>query len=152
MNEKNRILQDWLKHRSVLETLLENIPDEHLQFKPWEGAMTLSELAQHIAASAVMFVQLAKQGNIALHQPESTVCTTTRQLIDIVRKCTATTQEVFDSLTQEELDTVYESKFPQLHGPRINLLKVVRDHEIHHKAQLYVYARMVGVKELPFFI
>ncbi|WP_349679045.1 MULTISPECIES: DinB family protein [Aneurinibacillus] len=26
------------------------------------------------------------------------------------------------------------------------------DHEVHHKGQLFLYARLIGIEKLPFFI
>ncbi|WP_182914758.1 DinB family protein [Paenibacillus thiaminolyticus] len=40
--------------------------------------------------------------------------------------------------------------FPNLDGPRSKLVWLIIDHEIHHKGQLFVYARILGVQELPF--
>ncbi len=34
---------------------------------------------------------------------------------------------------------------------RKKYLLAMYDHEIHHKGQLFIYARLVGVKDVPFF-
>ncbi|MEK4357699.1 DinB family protein [Paenibacillus sp. FSL M7-1455] len=31
-------------------------------------------------------------------------------------------------------------------------LETAKDHEIHHKGQLFTYARMIGVEKLPFMM
>ncbi|WP_279401879.1 DinB family protein [Piscibacillus salipiscarius] len=36
-------------------------------------------------------------------------------------------------------------------GTKFNYLQGMYEHEIHHKGQLFIYARMVGVKDVPFF-
>jgi len=36
--------------------------------------------------------------------------------------------------------------------PGMVLLESGKDHEIHHKGQLFTYARLLGIKSLPFFV
>ncbi|SIC68051.1 Uncharacterised protein [Mycobacteroides abscessus subsp. abscessus] len=36
--------------------------------------------------------------------------------------------------------------------PGIVLLENAKDHEIHHKGQLFTYARLAGIEKLPFFV
>lgn len=67
MSEVKQLMNDWLQHRKVLEELLEQIDDAHLHFKPWEGSMSLSELALHVAASNDAFVTVVKTGGGAHH-------------------------------------------------------------------------------------
>lgn len=152
MGQAEQMMQVWLKHRNVLEELLKTIPDEHVGYKPWDGAMGLSELAQHIAASADMFVSIVKTGEGEIKSPEFVECETMADVQRIVSDYTKKTKATYSAITDAELDTMYDSPHPNFRGPRRNILELVRDHEIHHKGQLFVYARLVGVKELPFFI
>lgn len=56
MQQTEALLEAWLKQRTILEKLLLAIPDHHADFAPWDGAMTVSQLAQHLGASADMFM------------------------------------------------------------------------------------------------
>lgn len=150
MPQKELLLEAWLKQRAILEKLLRAIPDHHANFAPWDGAMTLSELAQHIGASADMFIRLAKTGEGQIGMPPIVECASMKEVRRIVQEWTANTTEMFQTLTAEDLETIYHSPFPNLDGPRSKIVRLVIDHEIHHKGQLFVYARMLGVKELPF--
>ena len=152
MGRAKQLMDQWLTHRTVLEKLLQAVPDEHLGYKPWPGAMALGELAQHVAKSAEMFVTIAKtgQGKIAKTVAES--CETTAQLLEIVRGHTERTKAVYETITDEELNVEFDHPHPNFRGPREKLLILSNDHEIHHKGQLFVYARMAGVENLPFFI
>lgn len=47
MKQAKQMMNAWLQHRNVLEEMLTQIDDEHINFKPWEGAMGLGELALH---------------------------------------------------------------------------------------------------------
>lgn len=151
MTEAKKRMEEWIKHRSVLEKLLETIPDEHISYKPWDGAMALGEMAQHIAISTDMFVRMAKTGEGQVFRP-NTENLAMEQLLDLVREYTEKTKTVYASITDHELELVYESPHPNLHGPRKKLIILANEHEIHHKGQLFLYARLVGVKKIPFFI
>lgn len=152
VGQVEQMMQGWLKHRKVLEELLKTVPDEHTNFKPWDGAMGLSELAQHIAASADMFVSIVQTGEGQIMKTENVNCETMAEVRQIVRDYTAKTKATYETITDAELDIEYDSPHPNFRGPRKKILTLVTDHEIHHKGQLFVYARLVGVKELPFFV
>ena len=150
MQQTEALLEAWLKQRTILEKLLLAIPDHHADFAPWDGAMTVSELAQHLGASADMFIWVAKTGEGQIGMPQTVDCPSMKEVRRIVQEWTAKTTETFKTLTAEDLETAYQSPFPNLDGPRSKLVRLVIDHEIHHKGQLFVYARILGVQELPF--
>ncbi|MGE8205576.1 hypothetical protein ACQKP0_13545 [Heyndrickxia sp. NPDC080065] len=39
MKHAIQMMNEWLQHRNVLEKLLEQINDEQINFKPWDGAV-----------------------------------------------------------------------------------------------------------------
>jgi uncharacterized damage-inducible protein DinB len=150
--QAKQMMNQWLKHRLVLEELLKWIPDEHINYKPWNGAMALGDLAQHVAGSTDMFVTIAKTGKGKIGFPPIAKCDTMAEVLDIVHSLTEKTKAIYASLTDEELEIEYDSPHPNLKGPRFKLVAIANDHEIHHKGQLFTYARMVGIQKLPFFI
>ena len=141
--------KNWLKHRRILEELLKTIKEEDAAFKPWDGAMSLGELALHIAGWGNTFITLVKTGEFS--KPEPIHFQTMTQVREAVRQLTEKTLATYSSLTLEELEAV--QTFPlsnfQLSGKEY--LKIIHDHEVHHKGQLYIYARMTGVEKVPFF-
>jgi len=152
MGRAKQLMDQWLTHRTVLEKLLQTVPDEHLGFKPWPGAMALGELAQHIAKTADMFVTMAKTGQGRIAMPETEPFGSTAELLDFVRRMTEKTKATYETITDEELRMHFDHPHPNFNGPREKILIIANDHEIHHKGQLFVYARMIGVEKLPFFI
>lgn len=144
-----QMMNDWLQHRMVLEELLESVGDVPVDFKPYESAMTFGELALHVAGWNDVFLNLVKTEKFA--PPAIPECKTMEEVRQAVRHFTAQTKAGFESITDEDLDAPNGSAHPKLKGPKKNYLKAMYDHEIHHKGQLYTYARMIGAKELPFF-
>lgn len=149
MGQVKQMMNEWLQHRRVLEELLEQFKDEHLDFKPWDDAMTLGELALHVAGWNDVFVSMVKTEEFT--SPDIPACKTMVEVIQAVKKFTQKTLSTYESITDEELEAQNHSSHPKLQGTKRNYLLAMYDHEIHHKGQLFIYARMVGVKDVPFF-
>ncbi|WP_181350852.1 DinB family protein [Thalassobacillus sp. CUG 92003] len=149
MSKVAEVQEGWLRHRLVLHKLLEQIGDEHTHFKPWEGAFSMGELGVHIATSMDMFVQTIKSGELMLpeHTPEFE---TMRDVRQIVHDYTNFTRQQMALISDAQLKTIIEMN--HFYAPAGEWLENARDHEIHHKGQLFTYARMTGVTDPPFFI
>lgn len=148
MTKSEQMMNDWILHRNVLVTLVDTIADNHVHFKPWEGAMVLGELALHTVQWNDYFVSLVKNGKA--DYPKPIKCETMAEVRHYVRELTDKTIKEYKTITDTELES--ERVFPSgFLGTGKTFLTMMYDHEIHHKGQLYVYARMVGMKELPFF-
>jgi uncharacterized damage-inducible protein DinB len=149
MTTMNVFVSNWLNHRKVLLALLDTVENEHIQYKPWEKAMSLSTLVLHINGAMDMFAQTVKNG---VFTPPSTAkqVETIEELKTIVAADTASTKALLESLSDEQLDK--EIDFHGMNMPGIVLLENAKDHEIHHKGQLFIYLRLLGIETLPFFV
>ncbi len=152
MSKAEQFVAGWLRHREVTVELVDMISDDSLDFKPWEGAMTLGELVTHIVNSATWFSSAIKNGQMT-KPPEKPQITSMAQLKQYVHDATAEAKATLLSLTDEQLETVLDTtKIFGAQLPGKMLLAGMRDHEIHHKGQLFVYARMTGVENPPSFV
>ncbi|GGH77659.1 putative damage-inducible protein DinB [Pullulanibacillus pueri] len=156
MTQVETMMQEWLRHRNVLEKVLMTLKDADMTFKPWEGAMTLGQLPVHIAYWSRAFVTLVKVGDAEFSQliaaePKGNSYRTFDDVYQTVQAWTEETKAAYAALSDEDLEVENQSKIPNFNGPRKMFLTLMHDHEVHHKGQLFVYARMVGVQELPFF-
>jgi len=149
MSKAELAVQHWLRHRTVLENLLPMISDEHLSYQPWEKAFSLGDLVVHIAGSSVMFARAIKNG--AFQPPSSRpTYTTVEDLRRIMQESTEETTALLRSLSDDVLEQTMP--FNRFVANGQHWLDTLIDHEIHHKGQLMLYARQVGVENLPFFI
>jgi len=139
----------WMSHRKALLELLNSVQDQHLNYKPWEKGMTLAELALHIAGSTAMFVQIVKTGSF---QPpgEAPKPASADELRAAVQAATEQTKADLESLTDAQLEQIVEFKTMKMPGGA--MLEMAKEHEIHHKGQLFTYARLLGIDPLPFFV
>jgi len=151
MSAGEQMQSQWLRHRTVLQEILVHVPDDKFDYQPWPNAMSLADLAVHMAAIADMFVQAVGEGQFGAPpaKPESGSAASVRQFVDDM---TAKSSNTLAALTDEQLERVIEGKRFGADLPGKVWLHTMRDHEIHHKGQMFVYARMVGVEELPFFV
>jgi uncharacterized damage-inducible protein DinB len=142
-------ISGWMSHRKALLELINTLDSDNLQYKPWDGAMTLSELVLHISTSTGMFANTVKQG---VFVPPTTPKTpeTIDELKQIVQSETEQTKSILETITEEQLDQLVE--FAGMKMPGMAMLETAKDHEVHHKGQLFTYARLIGIEELPFFV
>jgi uncharacterized damage-inducible protein DinB len=110
------MMNEWLHHRKVLEKLLELIDDEHIDFKPWDGAMTLGEVALHIAGWNDVFVSMVKTEEFS--SPDIPKCETMADVRKAVKDFTEKTKVTYETLTDAELETENNSSHPKLQGPK----------------------------------
>lgn len=149
MDTMNEVVEGWLKHRLVVHDLLELVGDEDRQFKPWDNALSVSALAVHIATSMDMFVKTVKNGKFTPPQAEKGY-QTMNEVREIVNKYTQITRQDLQSITKSQIND--EVTFNRDKAPGSFWLSNAIDHEIHHKGQLFTYVRLLGAKEVPFFM
>jgi len=148
MDTIDEVVKGWLKHRLVVHDLLELVDDEHIDFKPWDGAYTLGDLALHIATSMDMFAKLVKTGVFA--PPNKETYQSMDDVRKLVQKYTSITKGDLKALTKSNISN--EVEFNGDTAPGNFWLSNAIDHEIHHKGQLFTYVRMTGAQKVPFFM
>ena len=98
MGQVEIMMNEWLRHRRVLEVLLQGIGDNDINFRPWEKAMTLRELPIHIAYWSDVFVNMVKNGDanfpsLMKAEPEATDLKSMKEVRQAVRDWTERTKE-----------------------------------------------------------
>lgn len=147
--ESQQQFERWHRHRKVLLPLLQDVENEHLDYKPWENAYTLGALAVHIAASSDMFLRSILNGSFS--PPSiSTQYETIEDIRSIVQASTESCTTLFAELSDSHLEQPLD--FNGFVAPGQVWLNNMVDHEIHHKGQLFTYVRSIGIEKVPFFI
>lgn len=96
-----------------------------------------------------MFAGTVKNGEFTPPTGSSKI-ETISELKALVETQTNQTKSKLESLTEDQLAAIVE--FAGMKMPGLALLESGKDHEIHHKGQLFTYARLLGVESLPFFV
>ncbi len=131
--------------------VLERFPDEHADWRPHQKSSTLIELAAHVA-SLPNFGQVIASGSVFDFAATPWVPPTARtrvELLALFDEKSESARAAVASLDDEALrgtwtlrsgDTVF------LSGPRgYNIRRLMLSHIIHHRAQLTIYYRLLGV-------
>ena len=137
---------EWMAHRKVAETLLERIPDGKADLRLWPEAMTTAQLGNHIAVAHHMFASLA--AGVAFERPDTA---SLPQDLPGVRALLRRYSEEDAALLRGLGAAALERSVTTRNGeqPAEKVLVNAREHEIHHTGQLFEYARVAGVAEVP---
>ncbi|AEJ42251.1 DinB family protein [Alicyclobacillus acidocaldarius] len=152
MSKVESVLTHWHSHRDVLAPLVDSVPEDKLDFKPWDGAMSFRDLVWHILSTGAWFAAAAKTGRIT-NQPERPDLSTKQAILQAISSLTDRTHADVASVSDEQLESLVDTKAVFGADLPVNvLLSSMIDHEVHHKGQLFVYARIMGAEKLPFFV
>lgn len=140
--------RNFLMHRGALQDLYAELPEEQAHFSAWDGGMTFIDLADHLAGSSQMFLGMIRgqmlprpaegSGSASLQEARARLAATTEQAAEAMRAL---------------IPADFTRRVPAFGGelPVSALLDALLAHEAHHKGQVWLMARMVGVKP-PMFL
>jgi hypothetical protein len=137
-------IQRFMLHRGALVDLLEKIPDSQGDFKAWEGGMSFLALTDHLSGAGINLVNMAVGKDRVKLEPSPNLAAAVARLKDT----TSQIQHTIASLTPEQLSQV-TAGFRGIPLPAYALVDLMREHEAHHKGQLWMMARMVGIEPPP---
>jgi len=138
--------QNFTAHRSALLDLLEHIPDGQADFAAWDGGMSFKRLIDHLNGSSARMQSLMKGEKPEPVQPSADFAEAKARM----KQGALEVQSMLSSLTEEQLSQVV----PAFGGMQLavhQLVNMLIEHEIHHKGQLWMMARMIGL-EPPRFV
>jgi uncharacterized damage-inducible protein DinB len=154
--DKQTLTQVWDQTRQkygVYLRLLESFPTDRYHGHPVAGMRTPVELVAHVSGTVVRDIAqgVAKGAITADESTEGTVASglkTKAELISFARKCwdqaNAAVASIGDAQLQAMVPTPWGMTFPGWVG-----FNILNDEFLHHRGQLYAYARLCGV-EPPF--
>ena len=150
-NELSVIREHMERYRSVTLQTLDLVPDEKLSWRPATGLRTFAEQFLHIAQTEGFYTQgfFKNDWNIGCFaRPAAEI---TRQM---AREKLAETRQFtlagLDALDPKNLDSMVTVPGIPVPWPLRGWLWYLVEHEVHHKAQLALYLREIGVIP-PFF-
>jgi len=144
------MLQEFEQETQTTRRVLERVPDNQLAWRPHEKARTLGELALHVAmvpggvAELVASPSPAQAPRFTDPSPKSA-----SELIPALDQSIAKVKKVLGGMD----DAALMATWRLMHGdrellavPRVAMLRsVMLNHWYHHRGQLTVYLRALGV-------
>ncbi len=139
MNNEHYV-RSFLAHRRALQQFYAELPADQAHFKAWEGGMDFLAQANHLASSAQRLVGM-------LQNREVTPGEAATDLAGVRQRLESTNAEVvtaISSLQEADLAKVVPA-FGSMQMPIAALVDMLIGHEAHHKGQVWLMARMIGI-------
>lgn len=143
------MLQELEEEAKTTRRVLERVPDNQLGWRPHEKARTLGELALHIANVPGGVAELASQSPAQAPQFTDPSPKSASELIPALDKSIAKAKNVLAGMDDAALTATWrlmQGERELFAVPRVAFLRsVMLNHWYHHRGQLTVYLRALGV-------
>jgi uncharacterized damage-inducible protein DinB len=151
MDLKELFLKQKTATRARSEQVFALIRPEHMDWRPEAGALTVGEMLQHLWVSEEGVRRVALEGNFAYYEkriPEGLRATlTTRNLAENIANLARVHRETLAAVDAIPIERLEEERTHDGLGFRRRVAIIlfgINEHEIHHRAQLMTYLRMLG--------
>ncbi|MGN7824904.1 damage-inducible protein DinB [Chitinophaga varians] len=143
------LLDHYQGHRRLTRRLLEGFPEDRFFDYSIGGMRSVAALAMeqiNVSGMGVTGAATRNWNTIAKkNQPA-----TKQEILDMWDENTRLINEYWPMITEERfLET--DKAFGMYEGVVINLVLYFIDNEIHHRGQIYVYYRSLGLEPAPFY-
>jgi uncharacterized damage-inducible protein DinB len=131
-----------------LDKVILAVPEGQLGFKATEANMSFGQIALHVYQGALMFtrsvvtgqVDVADKGLIPLDAEQ---VRTPAEVVAYAQQVQSRIQETLAALTEADVARPIKAPFGELNGLRV--FNVLLEEAIHHRGQLTIYLRLMGV-------
>ncbi|WP_027483344.1 DinB family protein [Deinococcus pimensis] len=138
--------RSFVMHRAALVDLLDQVPEDRGEFSAWEGGMTFRALADHLAGASDRFARMMAGETPSPVEPSADLAEARERL----RAGLESTRTFLAGLSDEQLARRVQA-FGGREMPAYTLADFLVQHEAHHKGQVWMMARMIGLKP-PMFV
>ena len=142
-------LQELEHEAKTTRRVLERVPDNQLGWRPHPKARSLGELALHVAGTPGEVAKLAAQAEIQPPDFTDPVPASASELVPALDDSIATARRLLGTMDDATLNGMWRVKrngHEILAMPRSALLRsIMLNHWYHHRGQLSVYLRELGV-------
>jgi uncharacterized damage-inducible protein DinB len=152
------LVPEFDREAALTGQVLARVPDASLLWRPHAHAMTLGRLATHVAGLPRWIVALFADIEMDVSALPALYDTEVPSAAELVSRFTALAAAARAQLAART-DPEYEARWtlreegkPLVSVPRIALVRVAcLNHLVHHRGQLIVYLRLLGVPQPPLY-
>ena len=148
------LLDSWKSVRQDTAQAVEDFPAGELDFKPAPDLMTFREIARHILIAGHGLTGLMLEGEEHLTGPSFrekmarfAMLPPDAGVADLARELRASVEQRMTQLAAQSPE-FYSGMITRVDGMRVTrleMLQFVKEHELTHRAQLFVYLRLKGI-------
>jgi uncharacterized damage-inducible protein DinB len=147
--EKASVILEYLlpqieQEAQTTSRVLAAVPAESSDYKPSEKCMSGSDLARHIAAADVWFLESVANGEFKTPDDSPLKGKTGAELAEIYTAQIAAVVQRVRAIPPERLAA--PMKFYVFEMPAIDIVQLMLKHSVHHRGQLSAYLRPMGGK------
>lgn len=143
-----QFLEHWQGHRTLTRRVIDAFPEDKLFSYSIGGMRPFATLAMEFIGMAVPTLQGVITGE---WKPFADATATTKpELLRMWDETTAEINALWPTIPAERFQEV-DTAFGQWKMKIYDLLLYIRDNEIHHRGQGYVYLRSLGIEPPPFY-
>jgi len=144
------LLQELDQEAQTTRRVLERVPQEHLGWKPHEKSMTLGQLARHLTMIPGGVAAGVEQLTMQAPKFEHPAVDNVRELLPQLDESVAKAHAILGSMSDEDMQATWRlvnGDQTIMAMPRMAFLRAIMlNHWYHHRGQLSVYLRQLGVK------
>jgi uncharacterized damage-inducible protein DinB len=143
------LLQELTQEAQTTRRVLERVPADKLGWKPHEKSMSLGQLALHVATVPGNVAQITQQSPFPLPQFTQPSATSAAELVPALDASVATARGILRSMDDAALAKIWQAVDGEREVMALPVGAVLRsimlNHWYHHRGQLSVYLRQLGV-------
>ena len=143
-----QFIDSWQGHRALTRRVVDAFPEDKLFAHSIGGMRPFSVLAMELIGMAVPTLNGVITGTWA--QFAEAKATTKPGLLEMWDRATVEINTLWSTIPAARFQEV-DTAFGQWKMPIYDLLLYIRDNEIHHRGQGYVYLRSLGIEPPPFW-
>ena len=143
------LLQELEQEAQTTRRVLERVPQDHLAWRPHPKAMTLGQLAMHVATIPGGVAEFAEADSKEVPSFPQPSVDNVRQLLPLLDESVARARAVLSPMTDARMQAAWRlvnGNHTIMELPRMAFLRTVMlNHWYHHRGQLSTYLRHLGV-------
>ena len=157
MTPSDLVFPDLANELAVTRTVLDRLPDAHFGWTPHEKSATLGGLAAHMVTLLRMpaLVLATDDVDLAAGRPPATPMPDRAAVLAAFDAAAAGVRGAFDAATDEALGGTWRLRMGEhviAAGRRREMLRhLFLSHLVHHRGQMTVYLRLLGVPVPPVY-
>jgi uncharacterized damage-inducible protein DinB len=143
------LLQELEQEAQTTRRVLERVPDDQLAWKPHDKSMSLGQLALHIATMPGTIAELSRLSPFPLPKFEQPSAASAAELVPALDQSVAKATTILRGMDDADLAQMWrvvDGDREVMAIPVGGMLRMIMlNHWYHHRGQLSVYLRQVGV-------
>ena len=143
------LLTELDQEATTTRRVLERMPSEKLSWRPHATARSLGELGVHIATAQKFVTDALKKASHEAAPPGVPVPAKTEAIVELFDASLASAKASLAAMTDADLTSSWSLTVggkPAFTAPKIGVVRtIVLNHIYHHRGQLSVYLRTLGV-------